>query len=68
MSRRIAVLEDEPEIAAPIEYKADGFELCRQIRRARELTGGPVLFVTAPNEMLAVLRGAGDRFEKPETP
>jgi two-component system phosphate regulon response regulator PhoB len=109
MPKRIAVVEDEAELASLIEYnlarsgyqphvlsgaggtiksleqikpdlvildvmlpEADGFELCRQIRRSQTLARTPVLFLTARTDevdrVLGLEIGGDDYMTKPFSP
>jgi two-component system phosphate regulon response regulator PhoB len=109
MPKRIAVVEDEAELASLIEYnlsrsgyqphllagdggtvksleqikpdlvildvmlpEADGFEICRQIRRSPSLSRTPVLFLTARSDevdrVLGLEIGGDDYMTKPFSP
>jgi two-component system phosphate regulon response regulator PhoB len=109
MSRKIAVVEDEAELASLIEYNLtrggfevkilngegatirdlevwqpdlivldvmlpgqDGFEVCRQIRRAGVLARTPVIFLTARSDevdrVLGLEIGGDDYMTKPFSP
>jgi two-component system phosphate regulon response regulator PhoB len=109
MPKRVAVVEDEAELAALIEYnlarsgyqahvlngasstlksleqirpdlvildvmlpEADGFEICRQIRRSATLARTPVLFLTARSDevdrVLGLEIGGDDYMTKPFSP
>jgi len=109
MPKRIAVVEDEAELASLIEYnlarsgyqphvlngagstvksleqikpdlvildvmlpEADGFEICRQIRRSQTLARTPVLFLTARSDevdrVLGLEIGGDDYMTKPFSP
>ena len=109
MGRRVAVVEDEAELAALVEYNlvrsgfecrifpgskgtiaailawqpdlvvldvmlpdADGFELCRGIRRAPSLEHVPILFLTARSDevdrVLGLEIGGDDYITKPFSP
>jgi two-component system phosphate regulon response regulator PhoB len=109
MPKRIAVVEDEAELASLIEYnlarsgyqphvlggaggtvksleqikpdlvildvmlpEADGFEICRQIRRSPTLSRTPVLFLTARTDevdrVLGLEIGGDDYMTKPFSP
>ena len=109
MPKRIAIVEDEAELAALIEYnltrhgyqahvlggsggtlklleqsrpdlilldvmlpEADGFELCRQIRRSSLLARTPVVFLTARSDevdrVLGLELGGDDYMTKPFSP
>src|SRR5512142_1736389 len=109
MPKRIAIVEDEPELASLIEFnltrngyqsqilpgaagtlksleqskpdlilldvmlpEADGFELCRQIRRSPVLGRTPVLFLTARSDevdrVLGLEIGGDDYMTKPFSP
>ena len=109
MPKRIAVVEDEAELASLIEYnlsrsgyqphvlsgagstlksleqikpdlvildvmlpEADGFEICRQIRRSPALARTPVLFLTARSDevdrVLGLEIGGDDYMTKPFSP
>ena len=109
MPKRIAVIEDEAELASLIEYnlarggyqahllngaggtlksleqlkpdlvildvmlpEADGFEICRQIRRSSTLARTPVLFLTARGDevdrVLGLEIGGDDYMTKPFSP
>jgi DNA-binding response OmpR family regulator len=109
MPKRIAIVEDEPELASLIEFnltrngyqaqihpgaggtlkaleqsrpdlilldvmlpEADGFELCRQIRRSAVIGRTPVLFLTARSDevdrVLGLEIGGDDYMTKPFSP
>lgn len=109
MPKRIAIVEDEAELASLIEYnltrhgyqaqvlpgsggtikaleqsrpdlilldvmlpEADGFELCRQIRRSGVLSRTPVVFLTARSDevdrVLGLEIGGDDYMTKPFSP
>jgi DNA-binding response OmpR family regulator len=109
MPKRIAIVEDEPELASLIEFnltrngylaqiltgaggalksleqsrpdlilldvmlpEADGFELCRQIRRSPVLGRTPVIFLTARSDevdrVLGLEIGGDDYMTKPFSP
>jgi two-component system phosphate regulon response regulator PhoB len=109
MSKRIAIVEDEAELASLLEYNlgrqgyltqvlngakdtikslesirpdlivldvmlpdADGFELCREIRRSPTLGRTPVLFLTARSDevdrVLGLEIGGDDYMTKPFSP
>jgi len=109
MPKRIAIVEDEPELASLIQYNlsrhgyeaqvlggtpgtlraleqskpdlilldvmlpdADGFELCRQIRRSTVLGRVPVIFLTARSDevdrVLGLEIGGDDYMTKPFSP
>jgi two-component system phosphate regulon response regulator PhoB len=109
MAKRVAIVEDESELAALLDYnlklhgfdtqvlpgrrgtlkeletgrpdlilldvmlpEADGFELCRQIRRSPALSRTPVVFLTARSDeidrVLGLEIGGDDYITKPFSP